>query len=70
MLVLPSLAELLPSSVANHVNKYLPSNAAMALLETQSEAHELAPWTGFAVFGLFAVVALAAAAVVLRRRDA
>ncbi|MFJ8025303.1 ABC transporter permease subunit [Streptomyces sp. NPDC096311] len=70
MLVLPSLAELLPSSVADHVNQYLPSNAAMSLLETTPEAHQLQPWTGFAVFGLYAVAALVAAAVVLKRRDA
>lgn len=70
MLVLPSLAMLLPSSVANHVNQYLPSNAAMSLLETQPEAHQLQPWTGFAVFSLYALAALVAAAVVLKRRDA
>ena len=34
------------------------------------DSHSLAPWTGFAVFCGYALVALVAAAVVVKRRDA
>ncbi|WP_433476414.1 ABC transporter permease [Spirillospora sp. CA-142024] len=70
LLVMPAMADLLPASLANHINQYLPSNAAMALLEQHREAHTLAPWTGFAVFCLYAILALVGAALVLKRRDA
>jgi hypothetical protein len=33
-------------------------------------APDLAPWTGFAVFGIYVVVAFIGAAVLVRRRDA
>ncbi|NUP45053.1 MAG: ABC transporter permease subunit [Streptomyces sp.] len=70
LLVVPVLAEALPTSWANHVNQWLPSNAGQSLIALHREAHTLAPWTGFAVFCLYAALALAAAAVLLRRRDA
>ncbi|MEU6173186.1 ABC transporter permease [Streptantibioticus parmotrematis] len=70
LLVLPALAEALPSSWADHVNQYLPSNAGESLLTLHTEAHQLTPWTGFLVFALYAVAALVAGAVVLKRRDA
>jgi ABC-type transport system involved in multi-copper enzyme maturation permease subunit len=70
LLVVPVLAEALPSSWANHVNQWLPSNAGQSLLTVHHEAHNLQPWTGFAVFCVYAVVALAAAAFLLKRRDA
>jgi hypothetical protein len=40
------------------------------LLSLHHQAHTLQPWTGFAVFCLYAVAALAGAAVLLKRRDA
>jgi ABC-type transport system involved in multi-copper enzyme maturation permease subunit len=70
LLVVPVLAEALPTSWSNHVNQWLPSNAGQSLIALHREAHTLAPWTGFAVFCLYAALALAAAAVLLKRRDA
>lgn len=70
LLVVPVLAEALPTSWSNHVNQWLPSNAGQSLISLHREAHTLAPWTGFAVFCLYAAVALGAAAVLLKRRDA
>jgi ABC-2 type transport system permease protein len=70
LLVLPALAEALPSSWADHVNQYLPSNAGQSLMAVHREAHTLAPATGFLVFCVYAAVALAGAAVLLKRRDA
>ncbi|MFF7187963.1 ABC transporter permease subunit [Streptomyces sp. NPDC008222] len=70
LLVLPVLAEALPSSWFDAVNKYLPSTAGQGLIHIHQEPHTLAPWTGFAVFCLYALVALAGAGVALKRRDA
>ncbi|MFC4033201.1 ABC transporter permease [Streptomyces polygonati] len=70
LLVLPALAEALPQSWSDTIGPYLPSNAGQAVVALHREAHTLAPWTGFGVFCLYAVVALAAAAVLLKRRDA
>jgi ABC-2 type transport system permease protein len=70
LLVVPVLFEALPSSWADHVNQWLPSNAGQSLVSLRHEAHTLAPWTGFTVFLLYALAALAAAAVLLKRRDA
>jgi ABC-2 type transport system permease protein len=70
LLVIPGLAEALPASWADHISPYLPNNAGEALLSLHPEPHQLAPWTGFGVFALYAVVAMAIGAVVLGRRDA
>jgi ABC-type transport system involved in multi-copper enzyme maturation permease subunit len=70
LLVVPGLAQALPSSWSDHINQYLPSNAGQALITLHQQAHTLAPWTGFAVFCGYAALALAGAAVALKRRDA
>jgi ABC-type transport system involved in multi-copper enzyme maturation permease subunit len=70
LLIVPVLFEALPSSWADHINQWLPSNAGQSLLSLHHEAHTLQPWTGFAVFCLYAVVALGGAAYLLKRRDA
>lgn len=70
LLILPVLAEALPSSWGDHISQWLPSTAGQSLLSLHHEAHTLAPWTGFTVFCLYAVVALAGAAFLLKRRDA
>ncbi|MFF7140287.1 ABC transporter permease subunit [Streptomyces sp. SID2888] len=70
LLVLPALAQALPSSWLAKVNPYLPSTAGQGLIHIHQEPHTLAPWTGFALFCLYTLVALAAAGVALTRRDA
>jgi ABC-type transport system involved in multi-copper enzyme maturation permease subunit len=70
LLVLPALAEALPSSWSQHIGPYLPSNAGQAVIARHQEAHTLGPWTGITVFALYALVALGAAAVLLKKRDA
>jgi hypothetical protein len=70
LMVLPLLAGALPQSWANNINRYLPSNAGQALLDVHQSSTALAPWTGFGVFCLYAAVAIAVAAVLLKRRDA
>jgi ABC-type transport system involved in multi-copper enzyme maturation permease subunit len=73
VLVLPPIAGLLPSSM-NAVQKFLPSNAGQALISNghhgSTTTPQLAPWAGFAVFTIWAAVALLIAGVLLARRDA
>jgi ABC-2 type transport system permease protein len=70
LLLAPVFVNLLPSSIKSAISPYLPSNAGDALLNVHQQAGMLSPWAGFAVMCAYAVAALAAAAFVLRRRDA
>jgi ABC-2 type transport system permease protein len=70
LLVLPVIASALPTTWADRINKFLPSNAGQALLGMQTDSTTLAPWTGFFVFVGYAVVTVGIAAVLLRRKDA
>ncbi|MFI9275178.1 ABC transporter permease subunit [Kitasatospora sp. NPDC052896] len=70
LLVLPVLAEALPSSWGDAISPYLPSHAGESLATLHQEAHTLAPWTGYGVLCGYVAVALVGAAVVLKRRDA
>ena len=70
LLVLPGILAILPQTWQDNIGPYLPSNAGAALYTIKSDTTTLSPWTGFAVFCLYAVVALIAAAIVLKRRDA
>jgi ABC-2 type transport system permease protein len=69
--VLPPLATLLPSSIGDHLTKYLPSNAGSAIFGgTDGVSNALSPWTGFAVLCGYAVILIAAAGWRLRHSDA
>jgi ABC-2 type transport system permease protein len=70
LLVLPALAEALPSNWAADVSKYLPMNAGTSIMATLRDPSSLSPWAGLGVFALYAIVALAGGLIVLRRRDA
>ena len=70
ILVLPLLAQALPSSLQQHVSKYLPLLAGTAGMNTVPGTNQLSPWAGLGVFALYVVAALIAGLVVLRRRDA
>lgn len=71
LLVLPVLGEILTLvSWGQSVPKYLPSNAGQALLSPVQDSGSLAPWTGFALFVGYLVLATAGAAYTLKRRDA
>lgn len=70
LLVLPLLAQALPSSEQQHVSKFLPLLAGTAGMNTQHGSDQLAPWTGLGVFALYVVAALGVGLLVLRRRDA
>jgi hypothetical protein len=68
--VLPPLMNVLPTSWNNAISPYLPSNAGRAVIALTRDSTTLAPWTGFGVFVLYAAIALAAGACVLKLRDA
>jgi ABC-2 type transport system permease protein len=68
MFVLPPLMNVLPASWNQAASPYLPLQAGEALLAL-TRGNQLAPWTGFGVLCAYAGVALAVAAVLLRRRD-
>jgi ABC-2 type transport system permease protein len=69
MFLLPALVGILPASTADAINPYLPSKAGGAIMQIGHQAHTLSPWVGLAVFAGYTAIALAAAAVLLVKRD-
>jgi len=69
MFVVPPLISILPSSIANSIDPYLPSNAGEAMMKIGHHANTLSPWAGLAVFAAYVAAVIAAAAVLLIRRD-
>ena len=67
--VIPPIMDLLPASWSDHIGPYLPSNAGDAFWGHPDGTH-LAPITGFLVLCLWAIVAVAVAAIRLTRRYA
>lgn len=70
LLVLPGIMNILPQSWQIHVSPYLPSNAGAAVFTQHPDPGTLEPWTGFAVFCVYAAVAVGISAVLLNRRNA
>ena len=70
ILVLPLLANALPTSWQNDINPYLPLTAGTSLISTVHQSHTLGPAAGAAVFAAYAIAALAIGAIVLEQRDA
>ena len=64
------LAELLPGAWRTTIGPYLPMQAGSQIFSQHHEVGSLSPWTGFAVFSLYAVAVLVAAFVLINRRDA
>jgi ABC-2 type transport system permease protein len=71
VLVVSNLTGLLPGSLGEHVNAYLPGNAGQQIM---SSGHDpgalLSPWQGFGVLCLWTALLLGAAAWRLQRYDA
>lgn len=67
--VIPLLTSLLPSSIADRIGPYLPSNAGQAFWTHATGAH-LGPLAGFVVLAGWAAAAVAGAAFRMRRYDA
>lgn len=70
LLVLPGIGQVLPASWQRHTLPYLPSNAGSSMFSVRADPTALSPGAGFVVLCVWVVVALAVAAVLVRRRDA
>ena len=71
LFVLPGITAILPSSLADSIMPYLPLSAGTTVVTSTYDlgSHHLSTWGGFALFCGYAAVAVAAAAIGLRRRD-
>jgi len=69
LFVIPPVLTLLPSSWDDAISPYLPSNAGQAIMQFGVPDHTLGPWTGLALFTGYTAGVIAAAAVLLWRRD-
>jgi ABC-2 type transport system permease protein len=70
LLILPAIAEALPSSIGGHIREFLPASIGNSMMSLQQGSGQLAPWAGFAMLCLYAVVAVTIGGVMLVRRDA
>jgi ABC-2 type transport system permease protein len=69
LLVAPTAGLLLPASWQEHLLPYLPSKAGAAVFSALPTPDSLSAAAGSVVLGVWLLVAVAAAALVLRRRD-
>jgi ABC-2 type transport system permease protein len=70
VLVLPLLAEALPSPYSTDVLKYLPLNAGTQIMTLHPDGTGLGPWAGLGITALYTITALVAGSVQLARNDA
>ncbi|MES1246602.1 MAG: ABC transporter permease [Actinomycetota bacterium] len=68
--VIPPLMNVLPLSWNNAISKWLPSEAGRQLFALQRDHTRFAQWPSGALFLGYCILAVAIAAVLLRRRDA
>lgn len=69
IIVLPILTQV-PLDFIETIAPYFPSAAGERIVMGEMTGAALSPWQGYGVFMIYVVVALAAAGVLLRRRDA
>jgi len=75
LLVLPLILQLLPSSFAQPIERYLPINLGTAMVATSTRHNDfagtlLSPWAASAVMLLYALILVGIGAWMLNRRDA
>jgi ABC-2 type transport system permease protein len=73
LFVVTILVNFLPSTWQNHIDKWIPAMAGTQIWSTipsRGQPAMFAPWTGFAVFCGYAAIALIAAVILFRQRDA
>ncbi|MGW9137353.1 ABC transporter permease [Streptomyces sp. NPDC055681] len=69
LLILPSLASLLPDSLYDSISPYFPSNAGSAIYSLHEGANSLSPGAGLAVFAAWVALAMVGAAIRLKETD-
>ncbi|HEX7355769.1 MAG TPA: hypothetical protein VF288_13175 [Mycobacteriales bacterium] len=70
LLVAPGLTNLLPGAWGQAVFRYFTSNAGQQIAFTVQQSNSLGPWSGFGVYCVWWIVFVAAAYVLVQRRDA
>jgi ABC-2 type transport system permease protein len=71
LFVLPGITAILPASMANAIEPYLPLTAGTTVATNSfDDSHHLGTWTGFALFCGYAALSLALGAFTMMRRDA
>jgi hypothetical protein len=70
VLVLPLIAEGLPQSWQDHIDKYLPLPILNSIISSHRDANSLRPGWGMVVLACYAVIVLGAGLFALRGRDA
>ena len=73
LFLLTILVNFLPQTWQNDLDKWMPADAGTQIWTTvpnQGQPPLFAPWTGFAVFCGYAAIALIAAVIMFRKRDA
>jgi hypothetical protein len=71
LFILPIVADVLPSSFANDVSRFLPADIGTQMMSVNYHgADSFGPWLSFALLGGYAVAVLIAGSVLLVRRDA
>lgn len=70
LLVAPIIVNFLPSPWNDDIGKYLPASAGAAMFHVVQIGARLSPVAGLVVVTVYTAIALAAGAILLRRRDA
>ena len=75
LLVLPLIIQILPSSISNSIERYLPSNLGLAMIVVTTRKTDFAgvlmsPWAAAGTLALYAAVIVVIGGWVLVRRDA
>jgi ABC-type transport system involved in multi-copper enzyme maturation permease subunit len=67
--VLPGIAAALPARIERNVEEYWPTMAGAQVTAVIHGTHQLGPWQGFGLMCLFIAATMAAALLLLARRD-
>lgn len=70
LLILPLLANALPTNYQNDIIRFLPINIGVDMVSAASQANTFSPWVGMLVLACYAVGSLVIGGVLLVRRDA
>ncbi len=70
LLILPLLLQALPSNYINDLQRFLPLNIGVNMVQAQPQPNSFTPWVGLAVLAAYTVAALVIGGVLLVRRDA
>ncbi len=71
LFILPIIADVLPSSFSNDVDRFLPADIGMRMMSANYHgADPFGPWLSFTMLGVYALAVLIAGGVLLVRRDA